>query len=767
MSYELLSVTLFLTSVFIYATKAGNNKFFFSVMLVIAGIFLLLNASLYASNYFTGDGINDAVIYTLTSTMTGAGINRYLLPAFGLTLLLLITFYLISRVLLIRKKRILHKGYTLLALLLALASVKTSPALQQIFALVRSQQQQNNSDFSQYYHQPDKIISGTKRNLVYIYAESLERTYFDNHAFPALTPELHAVKDNAIDFSQTEQLPGTEYTIAGMVASQCGIPLFAPFDGNASASLSRFYPETICLGDILQSSGYENYFMQGADLRFAGKDIFLTSHGFDSKNIYGRQELAKFIKDDSYHNNWGYYDDTLLDEVWKKFIQLSELNKPFSLFTLTVDTHHPDGFISRSCQRKEYRIENQKNQSFSAVACSQQHIARFIEKIKASPYFANTVIVVSSDHLAMNNTAWKYLNKQQRNNLFFIIRGDKPEQSEVIPSARSTLDNGATVLDILGGNNAIGLGRSTLSRHSLSSGSQDIREKIVQWKPDIIRLWHFPGTIKDYHIDQKKGLFTFSGSSFKLPLLLRVSEGKTEPLPEGEYAAPLRYQLSDFAASDKFVWADHCYKMARVWAKALALSDQYCLAIGQLSGQPEIIPVTGNIFKGSLHFQQQQQSDSQYKNNVAQLRIADNDIRYPSENYLFHLPGAPATVKHFTGLSRAEDWGRWSNANLAARVTIEYQAPLPDHFKLIITAKAIGENVDQPIPIRVGSQQQFLYAGRQIDTTTFFFHNSEKARTIEIIPPAPLLTNTGNITGQDPRRLGIGLVSMQVIPTAP
>ncbi len=36
--------------------------------------------------------------------------------------------------------------------------------------------------------------------------------------------------------------------------------------------------------------------------------------------------------------------------------------------------------------------------SFSAVSCSQEHIAALIEKIKASPYFKNTVIVVSSDH---------------------------------------------------------------------------------------------------------------------------------------------------------------------------------------------------------------------------------------------------------------------------------------------------------------------------------------------------------------------------------
>jgi phosphoglycerol transferase MdoB-like AlkP superfamily enzyme len=50
------------------------------------------------------------------------------------------------------------------------------------------------------------------------------------------------------------QLPGTDYTIAGMVASQCGIPLFAPFEGNASASVSSFFPQNICLGDILKNS---------------------------------------------------------------------------------------------------------------------------------------------------------------------------------------------------------------------------------------------------------------------------------------------------------------------------------------------------------------------------------------------------------------------------------------------------------------------------------------------------------------------------------
>ncbi|MDI5434776.1 hypothetical protein MJM45_29150, partial [Salmonella enterica subsp. enterica serovar Kentucky] len=41
--------------------------------------------------------------------------------------------------------------------------------------------------------EPAKTIPNPKLNLVYIYGESLERTYFDNVAFPNLTPELGAL----------------------------------------------------------------------------------------------------------------------------------------------------------------------------------------------------------------------------------------------------------------------------------------------------------------------------------------------------------------------------------------------------------------------------------------------------------------------------------------------------------------------------------------------------------------------------------------------
>lgn len=758
---ELLSSGLFLASIAIYTLKAGRNKWWFGAILIVLGLFVILNLTLFASNYFTGEGINDAVLYTLTNSLTGAGVSKYILPGLGIILALTAIFGLLAWILRRRWHRPHHVGYSLLALILALGSVDASPAFRQITDLIKSQTRDGDPDFGAYYKEPGKSIAHPKLNLVYIYGESLERTYFNDKAFPKLTPELGAIKNQSIDFSQTIQLPGTDYTIAGMVASQCGIPLFAPFEGNSASSVSSFFPQNTCLGDILKNSGYENYFIQGANLRFAGKDVFLKSHGFD--NLYGSEELKSRVDDPDYRNDWGFYDDTVLNEVWKQYQQLSQQGKRFSLFTLTVDTHHPDGFVSRTCQRKRYEFDGKLNQSFSAVTCSQQHIATLIEKIKASPWFKNTIIVVSSDHLAMNNTAWKYLNQQDRKELFFVIRGDRPEQ-KVVSVKRSTLDNGATVLDILGGDNFLGLGRSSLSGVPLAQMFTNFKDKIIGWKPEIVSLWNFPKKIDAFSVDTAKNTIRFSGSQFRLPLLLRIHSDRVEPLPESEYSAPLRYQLAGFAPDDKFMWIDRCYKIGRLWAQEYALSTNWCIAQGQPGGQPQVIQIEGAAWEGKAAIKESNIDTARYQHNLDMLKMPENDIRYKADSFIFPIAGAPEAVKSFNGISRPEQWGRWSNANLDPQVKIEYRDPLPEKFDLTIIARAFGPNAGKPVPVRIGNSEQTLTLSHDMQTTTLRFTNPDHSHLLTITPPEPQLSNEGNILGHAPRKLGIGIEKITVTP---
>ncbi|PKE30153.1 phosphatidylglycerol--membrane-oligosaccharide glycerophosphotransferase [Rahnella sp. AA] len=763
---EMISFVLFLSSIFLYITRASASRVWFSLVLFFLGLYVILNVILIGSNYFTGDGITDAVLYTVTSSLKGAGLNKYILPFIGLLTGLITVFALLAWGLKQRRAKNSSAVYSVLAVVLAVFSVGSTQAFQNISRLVKTQITGSGADFTTYYKVPEKIVKGAKKpNLVYIYGESLERTYFDDKVFPGLTTELSRHKAQSIDFTNTKQVPGTGYTIAGMVASQCGIPLFAPFDGNASSALSTFYPENVCLGDVLKGAGYTNYFYQGAELAFAGKGTFLKSHGFD--HLYGYNELRPTVADPAYKNDWGWYDDTLLDEAYKKFVELSKEGKPFSLFALTVDTHHPDGFISRGCTRKDYKVNGKSNQSLSAVACSQQLLAAFIDKIKQSGYFDNTIIVVSSDHLAMNNTAYNILTKQNRKDLFFVIDGRNPV-GDLNAAKRSTLDNGATVLDIMGGDNYIGLGRSGISATSMTAQFLNIDDKVNAWKPAVIKQWGFPNSIKNYTVNNKDSSFTFSGMTIKTPFILKVTSDKIEPMFDVYLSTPLKKQLAGLATSDNFVWVDKCYEMGRVWAPELSLNTGLCVASGNLGAKPSIVQVSGETFKGKVDFSKDTSgSNAIYQKTLAALNIDDEATTYQSPSIAFMVPGLPEQVKAITGVSTVENWGRWSDANLAPAVKIDYVKPLPETFDVVIRARAYGKNIDKPVSVRVGDQEQFVTFGSTDGIVKVQFTNPDAAQSIVITPPEPTEPTEGTSGGFEPPKLGIGMVSLEVQPVDP
>ena len=123
-------------------------------------------------------------------------------------------------------------------------------------------------------------------------------------------------------------------------------------------------------------------------------------------------------------------------------------------------------------------------------------------------------------------------------------------------------------------------------------------------------------------------------------------------------------------------------------------------------------------------------------------------------------------MKQFSGISRPESWGRWSNAQLGDEVKIEYAQPLPEKFDLVITAKAFGPNANKPIPVRIGDKEQTITLGNEVSTTTLHFENPSRSNTVVIVPPDPQSTNEGNILGHSPRKLGIGMVEMKVVQNA-
>ena len=149
-------------------------------------------------------------------------------------------------------------------------------------------------------------------NLLLLYLESLERTYTDRERFGEAYAHLEALGEKALVFEGVRQVDNTGWTMAGMIASQCGTPLMPAglLHDSQFEPLGKVVPGVDCLGDLLADKGYALSYMGGASTRFAGKGVFYRDHGFD--RVLGREELEPRLEKPGYMNSWGLYDLSLI-----------------------------------------------------------------------------------------------------------------------------------------------------------------------------------------------------------------------------------------------------------------------------------------------------------------------------------------------------------------------------------------------------------------------------------------------------------------------
>lgn len=271
------------------------------------------------------------------------------------------------------------------------------------------------------------------RSLVYLYAESLERTFLDGARFPGLAPRLTALEAEGLSIRGMAQAPFTGWTIAGLEASQCGMPLV----GNGT---------TPCLGDALAAAGHDRVFLGGADAEFAGKGEFLNQHGFSE--VLDRDDLVARLPQPVVLSDWGVTDVDLFAAARTEFDRLAAAPRPFALVLLTLGTHPPGGHADAQCRRLGPYGDG-SNPMLNAIRCSDVQITDFVAHVQSSGR-TDVVVVVASDHLQMNSSALPLLQAPGvvRENLWFAV-GSGIEK-RVIRRASTPFDIAPTVLGLLG-----------------------------------------------------------------------------------------------------------------------------------------------------------------------------------------------------------------------------------------------------------------------------------------------------------------------------
>ncbi len=311
--------------------------------------------------------------------------------------------------------------------------------------------------YEEEYIFPEKIkfdFPEKKRNLILIYLESFEHNFSQTEQYGKnLLPNLSSFWKEGNHSLSHQPMYGTDFSIASLVSSHCGIPLRYTYINDIWA-LKFFLPQAVCFPEILKQNGYQTAIVKAADITFTRVNIFAKTHGYDE--ALGVDEILQNFPKESHSARLGTFggvtDETLFTYAKEKLMQFPK-DKPFMLTLFSLDTHTPTPHHNPKCQKVFGDIRD-------VYMCTDKTVYDFVTWLKASPYWENTTVVIMGDHLYPSRIKAKGHPKRGTYNVFLNL----PENLQINKNmAFSTFDMAPTILESLGikfSEKAFGLGRS-------------------------------------------------------------------------------------------------------------------------------------------------------------------------------------------------------------------------------------------------------------------------------------------------------------------
>ena len=421
----------------------------------------------------------DELVYHLQSPLEGTNtdmVQEYLMECLAPALVVFLAVMTIAVV--CSKKKWRYRYFSngaILAVLLLVAGGSIYTTVQKLDVDGYMESKGSYSEFIDTYYVDPADVTITfpeqKRNLIYIFLESMETTYADQENGGAfrenVIPELTQIAQENEDFSgEREELngayaaTGATWTMAAMFAQTSGLPLKISIEDNSMDTQEHFFPGIITLGDILKEEGYSQTLLIGSDATFGGRRLYFTEHGNYDMVDYPYAIGNGMIPED-YYVWWGYEDHYLFDFAKDKLRELSRQDNPFNLTMLTVDTHFEDGFVCSECQ-DTYGDDQYSN----VMSCSSKQIGDFIQWIQRQDFYEDTTIVLVGDHLTMDADYCEDISDDYERKVYASYINVPVEDKTDVAREYTTMDHFPTTLAALGAEiegNRLGLGTNLFS----------------------------------------------------------------------------------------------------------------------------------------------------------------------------------------------------------------------------------------------------------------------------------------------------------------
>jgi len=265
--------------------------------------------------------------------------------------------------------------------------------------------------FEEEYIPPQDVVvefPEEKRNLIYIFLETMENSYasieYGGTQTKNLIPGMTELQLENINFSISDtRLNGAGITIgachtsAAIIAQTAGVPVY----GGEYYIEGKVLPGAYSIGQILEKEGYNQIFLLGSNGNFSCRAPYMIQHGnYEIHDYYYAIEQGWIPED--YRVFWGYEDKKLYEYAKNELLNLSQKEEPFNLTMLTVDTHFSDGYLCELCENTY-----EDNQYSNVISCADRQLTEFVNWVQEQDFYENTTIVICGDHTQEYGTTEK------------------------------------------------------------------------------------------------------------------------------------------------------------------------------------------------------------------------------------------------------------------------------------------------------------------------------------------------------------------------
>ncbi len=340
-------------------------------------------------------------------------------------------------------------------------------------------------------------------DLLVLYLEGTDRRFSDRAVFGGCYDPVAALAPEALALTRIGQIAGTGWSLAGMVASQSGVPLLPRGFRirHGTGRVRSFMPGVTFLGDVLAGKGYAGHYVVGCPLAFGGIGRMYADHGIPAQT--GLDQIRGMFPPDEVaaaHVDWLVDDEMVLDAARRIHAGLIRGPDPFALIVETTGPHGQTGYLPRSaCPDGRARRTRDIRRAVAATARLSVALVRHAQA-EAARAGRPLRVVVLSDHLCHHDATPKSGQGLERWNTVLML-GDPATAGQTLDRAGSMVDVFPTLLEWLGwaeGPVAAGFGRSVLSAPPTLVEAHGIPavDAMLEFDPALSRrLWDGPAPI--------------------------------------------------------------------------------------------------------------------------------------------------------------------------------------------------------------------------------------------------------------------------------